>query len=77
MDQVKALGITDFNPYKLSRQEIDSDLPRDIVSRLFDYTTCNFQRTILGIRVMAMLLFQALDGHTLLERFIMNESSSS
>lgn len=46
MDQVKALGITDFNPYKLSRQEIDSDLPRDIMSRLFDYTTCNFQRTI-------------------------------
>ena len=46
MNQVKALGITDFNPYKLSRQEIDSDSPRNIVSRLLDYTTCNFQRTV-------------------------------
>ena len=45
VQQARALGIDDFSPFDLRRQEIDSDSSRSRFDRVMDFVTCNFQRT--------------------------------
>lgn len=45
--QVRELGIDDFDPYTLTRQIIDLNLPRSMRQRAYDFITANGQRIAL------------------------------